>query len=704
MKKILFIVFTTFLVSASHALENAYNLKDLGIIAKITVNIFAKDHFSQIPFDDALSSKFFDEYFKTLDPGKMYFTKADIQAFESERLKLDDQLKKGDVSFAYKVYDKFMERVRQCADYSIEAIKKGFDFSLDEEFELDRTKLPWPENEDELRKIWYLKAKNDVLYYRLIERAQNEESLKKEKDQPDETKKKSAWKNLPPEERVIKRLANGVTERAENDQMDILGLFLSAFANIYDPHSCYMPPKEEEDFNINMSLSLVGIGATLQSVDGYTKVVSLVPGGPAANDGRLEPEDRIVAVAQGDEEPVDVIDMPLSKVVRLIRGKEKTVVRLFVLKSYKGMGAVPEEIALVRDKVQLKQQEAKGEIKETKRNGCNYKIGTIILPSFYYDFEGALKGDKNYKSSTKDVKAILQDFSTKAIDGLVIDMRSNGGGSLPEAISISGLFMKAGPMVQVKDSSGSIEVKFDPDKNVVYDGPLLVLVNRLSASATEIFAAAIQDYGRGIIVGDQHTHGKGTVQTIMGLQEMTSYYNLSTKPGSVRITTQKFYRINGESTQIKGVTPDIIFPSFTDCMDIGEVFLEHALPWDTIPAVKYERCDKISGILNELKQKSEKRRNESADFKLLLKDIERFDRIRKNKKISLNEAKRWTEYLDEKKLLEQQETLMKLEEGDSETKDKKTEKKDIFLDEAVNILSDMIFISASKSLPEAVNQ
>ncbi len=674
------------------AVKEAADIKDLGVIARITANIFSKEQYLRQDFDDRMSSLLFNEYFKTLDPAKIYFTKKDIAGFDKFRTKLDDMIKEGDISFAFDVYSLLLKRNAEYMKFTDEILAKGLSFDTDDEFATDRTKLPWPEDDAELRKLWLLKTKNDILYYRMLSRAQKEEP-------PDPDKKPSAWQELPPEEKVRKRISNSFNYLKENDNIDILEIYLTSLANIYDPHSAYMSSRGVEDFNIQMSLSLVGVGATLTLDDGYTKVLSLVTGGPADLDGRLEPEDRIIAVAQGDAEPVDVIDMPLSKVVRLIRGKEKTEVRLTVLKGSKGLNSVPEVISLIRDKVKLTQQEARGELKEIELEGRKLKIGVIYLPSFYYDFEGAVHGSADFKSSTQDVRKILVGFNEKEVDGVILDVRSDGGGSLIEAINLSGLFINNGPVVQVKSSTGAVDIKYDPDKNIVYDGPLVILVNRLSASATEIFAAAMQDYGRGVVIGDKHTHGKGTVQTIISLDDFTKYYSLKTPSGSVRITTQKFYRVNGESTQLRGVVPDIIFPSFTDTMEIGEDTLSNALPWDTIAPVKFVTFMDMKKFIPDLARNSQARVAASKDFQLLNANIKIFNEMKRKTAVSLNEEKRWKTYKEEKNIFEQQQALIKMEESDESSPKKKrsaSQQKDIYLDESMNILSDLLKMLAAK--------
>ena len=698
------------MASAGHAVEPD---KDQGIVARITAHVFSKQHYRQHFLDDEISKQLFDEYFKTLDPAKLYLTQADIRVFEKYRTELDNMLLDGDVTFAFEAYDYLLKKAEECQVMAEEIIKEKPDFNTDENYTIDRTKAQWPADSKEQRELWRLKIKNDIVGFRLMDRAAKE-AAEKEKNKPatdtgkKETSKILKWDKGTPEERVMRRINNNLKYLKENEAIDVLELYLTALANIYDPHSGYMSHRTVDDFNIQMRLSLVGIGATLTMEDGYTKIINIVPGGPADLDGRLKPEDRIVAVAQEDGETVDVIDMPLSKVVNMIRGKKDTTVKLTVMKGDKGIHAIPEIIAIRRNTVKLIDQEAKGEIRKAKmEDGTEKKIGVLTLPSFYFDFEGASSGKEDFKSSTNDVKKILTDFNKEKIDGLLLDLRSNGGGSLFEAVSLTGLFIKRGPVVQVRDQNGSVEVKNDPDRTICYDGPMVVLVNRLSASAAEIFAGAIQDYGRGIIIGDSHTHGKGTVQTIFDLDAFLRHYGNKSPSGSVKITTAKFYRINGESTQNKGIRPDIIFPSFTDAMEIGEEYLDHALPWDTIKPVKYEAFSDTGKFIPALNIKSAERRLSENEFKILGTNIERFRKMRENKTVTLNEEKRWDLYKEEKKISEQQYSLMKLEEppldeSESEKDKSKKSEKDIFLEESSRILGDYIALLSYQDKAAAV--
>lgn len=670
--------------------------KELETITKLASTLISKSHYRQHALDNEISASLFDEYFKTLDPNKIYFSKEDISKFEKYKDKLDDQLIAGKADFAIELYKYFITRLEQYQTYTNSLLDKGFDFTENEVFQINRTKEDWAATEKDLKDLWRKKTKNEVLSLRLIEKAAKDDKTKNTTDVH------SSWSVKTPEERVKKRTAQLIEFFKKNEPVDILEIYLSSLARIYDPHSAYMSPRTEEDFNIQMKLSLKGIGAILSSDDGYTKIVKIIQGGPADRDGRLKEEDRIIAVAQDGGEPVDIIDMPLSKVVDMIRGPENTNVHLTVLDGTKGINALPKTIVIKRDTVLLKEQEASGKVKEVKtKDGRTLKIGVITLPSFYMDFDEAYKGKEDYKSSTRDVLNILKKFEQEKIDGLVMDLRSNGGGSLPEAIKLSGLFIRSGPIVQVKSGSNTLEVSNDDDKNIYYEGPMIVLLNRLSASATEIFAGAMKDYKRAILIGDSRTHGKGTVQTVNDLKQFLYWGKFPA--GSVKYTTAQFYRISGDSTQKKGIEPDIVFPSFTESMEIGEENLEHALPWDQISPVNHDLYVKnLTEVIPDLAKRTATRQSENPKFIMLKKDIESFEKIRKNKTVSLNENTRWTEYQKEKKIHDEQAKLMKLDEDGelqagnkkkSAKKDKKDED-DLYLDETFNIMSDYIALSS----------
>ncbi|HJO95835.1 MAG TPA: carboxy terminal-processing peptidase [Victivallales bacterium] len=673
--------------------------KNFGIIARIITAVLAGEHYIYKSDEKKLSKEFFKEYLNSLDPNHIYFTETDITYLkQAAGPSLYNKLQNGDTSFAFIAYNKLLLKVEEREKYTAELIKKGFDFTKNENYIFDRSKLAWANSNKELDEIWRKKIKNDILTFRLMNKINKEK-----KGASDKKEKKKSKIIKSPEDRVLKRLKSYRLYLAENEPIDVLEIYLSTLSHIYDPHSSYLSPRSSENFNIQMQLSFVGIGALLSSEDGYTKVEKIIPGGPAEKANELEATDRIIAVGESEKNQIDIIDMPLSKVVNKIRGKKGTNVYLTVLKGSEGTQAIPKIISIKRNVVKLKDSEASASIEDIKdSNGVKHKIGIITLPSFYYDFQGAFKGEKDFKSSTRDVRKILDNFKKEKVDGVVIDLRSNGGGSLKEAIELTGLFIKKGPVVQTKNSRGKVYVEEDPNTQISYDGPLLVLVNKLSASAAEIFAGAIQDYKRGVIVGDKSTHGKGTVQTVVDLARVLSRFNLGFNPGSIKLTNAKFYRVNGSSTQNKGINPDITFHSFTDFMDLGENSLDHALPWDAIEPVSYDESNRhISEILPELKNKSSERQQNSDEFNKLNDSISLFHKLKEKKDISLNEEKRWNEYQEEKKVLDKQKDISKIiainnTRIDKDDKDKKG--KDLFLNESINILSDYIdYLNSIKS-------
>lgn len=678
--------------------------RKLGNIARIDAAITSKQHYRQHPVDDEISEMLFDEYFKVLDPNKMYFTKEQIRRFAKYEKRLDDLMNAGNVDFAFDVYNKFVENVKAHEEFAKRQIRKGFDFNKNETFVIDRSEADWPMNAEEREELWRRKIKNDILTYRLMERAETERKKEegKEKQSSDSGAEKkvgddkpehSSWRKCP-KERMLNRLSSYVNLLEQNSPIDVLELYLSSFKKVYDPHSAYMSPDTEEDFNISMKLSLVGIGALLSSEDGYTKIVKLIAGGPAERDGQLKANDRIVAVAQDGEDPVDIIDMPLNKVVRLIRGKKNTKVHLTILRGSKGAHAIPEVVVLTRDEVKLKEQEVHGRTETLKTNDDQYKIGVITIPSFYLDFQAAAQHREDYKSSTRDVRRILEDFKKKGgVDGLIVDVRSNGGGSLLEAIKLTGLFIRTGPVVQVRSHDGDVMRKNDPDSEIYYEGPLIVMTNRFSASAAEIFAGAIQDYHRGVVVGDSHTHGKGTVQTIYDLSDFLNFFGSNEKAGSLKLTTAKFYRISGSSTQERGVIPDIIFPSFSDSMDVGEAYLEHALPWDRIDPNEHDDYGKnLPVVVSTLRIRSEERQRASREFQALAKNLDYYKRLKDRKELSLNEDERWKSYLEDKRVIEEQNRLLKLDEESDEKKDdnQPESKRDVYFKETMNVMADWL--------------
>ena len=661
----------------------------LGVVARVTANILADQQYSHKKLDDKISEDCFDEYLNDIDPFKFYFTKEDIESFSKYRDSLDDMVKEGDVSFAFIATDRLLKRVKEYKEFAKTQLKKGFDYNKKEDFMINRKEAKHPAAAEQ-KELWRKKLKNDCLNAMMLKKISEEDKKKKKdkltKEEQEKEKVAKLWSEKSPEERILKRI-DATIKLIENwKPMDIMEMFVNALAHVYDPHSSYMSPETVEDFDIAMKLSLVGIGAVLTTENGYTKVVRIIKGGPADKDGSLEPEDRIIAVAQGDNAPEDVVDMPLSDVVQKIRGKKDTIVRLVVLKGKKGLGSLPQEIRLKRDLVKLGDKSASKKIREVKlSDGTVKRIGIIELPSFYIDFKGLNTGKKDYKSSFRDVKKILEEFKSENIDGIILDLRSNGGGGLIEAIRITGLFFDSGPVVQVKGiNAPKAKIQYDLDNKTYFKGPLIVMVDKGSASATEIFAGALQDYGRAIIVGDEHTHGKGTVQTVMDLKTITKYYGIDFEPGNLKLTNAMFYRINGDSTQIKGVVPNIIFPSYFDALKTGEKNLKHALPFATVPPANYIYSNKYTKFIPELKKKSENRREKNKKFEQLKFNIKQLKEINDRKTVTLNQKQRWAEYKKEKEILDKEADAFK------DSDDKKDKKEDIILDETVNIMKDLI--------------
>ncbi|MCM8527516.1 MAG: carboxy terminal-processing peptidase, partial [Lentisphaeraceae bacterium] len=602
------------------------------------------------------------------------------------------------------------ERLESRVAFVKERLKKPFDFTKEETYLVDRSEAEWPKTTEELDDIWRQHLKNEIIRFELSQIAEKEhaekeaaenKANKKEEPKKEETEEKPK-KEVTAQSTLIKRYNKFLKYQLENDRENFLEISLNVMTKCFDPHSNYFGAKAQKEFEISMKLSLTGIGATLMEDDGYTKVTSLVPGGPAHKGKQLKVGDRIAAVAQADAEPVETVDMRLSKVVSMIRGEKGTVVTLHVLRG--GVNGSKHIIKIKRDEIKLKESEAKGTIKEVKIDDTKSKrVGVIHLPSFYVDWD-ALREGREGKSSTADIKKILEAQIKEGIDSVIIDLRNNGGGSLPEAISLTGLFVDKGPVVQIRESSGRIMVRNDEDAGVIWDGPLVVLVNEGSASASEIFAAAIQDYKRGVIVGTYRTHGKGTVQQVQSLSRIGLFKDREDiEPGQVKYTMAKFYRINGGSTQKKGVVPDIVFPSYAEHDDRGEATLRNVLKWDEIRNLNVDQNDVVNNIIPELKKRSEDRREKSDDFAALISDIEYFKGRLEIKTVSLNRKTRLAEFEKDKEVREKREELMErlfaqhddedeAEEGENKEEETKRESKiqdDVYLREALQIISDL---------------
>ena len=576
------------------------------------LNELETKHYSSVSIDDNFSSTVFDSYIDSLDGSKLYFLAEDINRLSGYRYTLDNSLESGSVEPGFEIYNVYYKRILERMIYAVNRVENHIDemdFTIDESIIIDREDAPYAASLAELDELWRLRVKNSVL------------SLKLTGDDNEEIK-----------EKLGKRYRNQLSQIAKTNDKDIFQTYMATIATAVDPHTSYFSPRDSENFNMGLSLSLQGIGAQLTTEEEYTKVAELIKGGPAERGSDLQAGDRIIAIGQGvDGELQDVVGMRLDDVVAQIRGEKGTVVRLNVIP----VDAVSESnatvVSITRDTVKLEDQSAKKEVIELSYNGDMYKIGIIDLPTFYFDFEAASRGDADYKSSTRDVHALLDELKEEGVDAVVVDLRNNGGGSLSEANQLVGLFIETGATVQIRYSglrNGFTRSFSDNDPEVAYTGPLAVLVNRTSASASEIFAGAIQDYQRGIVLGGQ-TFGKGTVQEIIPMDY-----------GQVKLTRSKFYRISGESTQHRGVIPDITFPDFYDAYeDIGESSLEGALPWDTVRPVEYRPYLAIQALLPELQTRHEERAENSPDFIYLRDQIERTRITRQKEQLSLNEVK-----------------------------------------------------------------
>lgn len=639
---------------------------------QLITSILTRYHFKDFEIDDSLSSIIFNRYLDALDNGKNYFLASDIESFNSEKYQLDDKLFKGDIQFYYDVFNVYLKRMNERMSFIDELLNNEFDYSMDENYEYDRDKSGWAQNQAELNELWRKRLKNDALTYKL-----------NGKD----------WEFI--QKTLKKRYKNFSHFLNQYNSEDVFQLAMNSFTQAIDPHTNYLSPVTSDNFKIDMSLSLEGIGARLQTEDDYTKVAEIIPGGPAAKSGLLKADDKIVGVAQGEDgEFEDIIGWRIADAVKLIRGAKGTLVRLQIIKAGSDLNSKPIEISLIREKVKLEDQAAKGSVLEIMNNDKPFRVGVIDIPNFYNDFEGQRNGDGSFKSTTKDVRRILDSLKTENVDGIIIDLREDGGGSLQEAIELTGLFIKDGPVVQVKNSNGNIDIAKDPDPSIVYDGPLAVLVNRFSASASEIFSGAIQDYGRGLIIGEQ-TFGKGTVQNLIDLNRLSSQRNLNL--GQVKLTIAKYYRVNGGSTQNLGVVPDISFPSMIDPKDFGESSEPNALPWDEIKSADYNKFSDITKYLPELEKKHLQRIATDKDFQNLIEDIGIYKENKKKTSISLNEEIRKQEkQKDEQRKLERDGETPEQNETellDVEIPVIKAEKNDYILNETAKIISDYILMS-----------
>jgi carboxyl-terminal processing protease len=646
--------------------------------AVIVTKVIERYHYKKTPLNDELSEKLLERYLETLDPNRSFFLANDIEAFAAYRHRMDDSLRQGEVDVAFEIFRIYRKRVDQRVRKALALVEQTFDYTKDEDYRFDREDEPWAESEAALDEIWRKRVKNDFLSLRLAD--------KKDADIRD----------------TLRKRYEGLQRRvAQFNPQDVFQSFVNAYTLSLEPHTSYMSPATSENFDISMRLSLEGIGAVLSMEQEFTEVQKTISGGPAELSGQVKAGDRIVGVAQGLDGPMeDVIGWRLQDVVEKIRGPKGSVVRLEIIPKDSASDR-RKVVALVRNQIKLEEQAAKKSVIQDLPDMGTAKIGVIKVPTFYRDFRGESRGDTDFRSTTRDVRRLLGELAAEGVDGVVIDLRQNGGGSLSEATELTGLFIDRGPVVQVKDAFGKIEVEEDPDPQVVYQGPLAVLVDRNSASASEIFAGAIQDYKRGIVIGEP-TFGKGTVQTLVDLNRFVP--GSDEDLGRLRLTMAQFFRINGGSTQHRGVVPDILFPTAKEASEHGERALTNALPWAHITPALY--APKGIGAYARLRDKSLARIAGDSGFSMLTEQARLLQEMDETKIVSLNEKKRREESDRREKLLKAQKNHFLLSKGitprendeDDEDVEAKEKEQDaisgIQLDEAARILADYIAMEA----------
>lgn len=655
-------------------------------IGELVTHFVQKSHYLQIPIDDDLSTLVMDRYIESLDRNRVYLLEGDIEFFEKYRYQLDDIIGDESLGPVFDMFSIYRSRVRERFEFAIQQLESEPDLTVNEEYEFDREDAPWAKNTGQLDEIWRKRVKNDVVNLALTEKPWEESR-----------------------DVLIKRYTRYLKRMDQVKSDDVFETFMNAFAHTLDPHSSYFSPRNSEEYRIRMSLSYFGIGASLQTDDDYVQIVNIIPGGPASIDGSLKPEDKIIGVAQGiDGTMVDVIGWRLDDVVDLIRGPADTTVRLQIIPAGGLPGVSNKELSLVRGQVKLEEQAAKSNVITVPRDGRDWSIGIIEVPSFYRDYQALSNGDKNYTSTTRDVKRLIGELEEQGIDGLIIDLRDNGGGHLTEATALSGLFIDNGPVVQLRNSNGRISRLDDPDPvaRVAYNGPLAVLVNRFSASASEIFAAAIQDYARGVIIG-QETFGKGTVQNLYSLDQYLAPED-DKGFGQLTLTIGKYYRVTGESTQHRGVNPDIRLPSPIDADEIGESVRESALPWDTIQTTRFRAGEPLDTVIASLTANQSSRSKDDPNYQYLTRYIEDDRAMRSAKAVSLNIEKRRMDRkadMDRALALENErraalslEPIEKLEDLNDE------ERPDVQLDQAAEIVTDLAVMRVVNAAPAQTAQ
>ena len=661
--------------------------------AHLAAELLIRYHYKATPLDDTMSRKIFDHYLKSLDPERLIFIKSDIDQLTTARTRLDDAIIGEDLNIPFAIYNLYARRASERFAYARRLLKDGFDFSLQESYQYEREKEDWAKSDDEVRELWRKRVKNDWLRLKLA--GKDDKGIAETLDKRYENSQK--------------RIA-----RAKSD--DAFALFMNSYTMAIDPHTNYMGLRAAEDFDIAMRLSLVGIGASLSEKDDYTTIRELIAGGPAILSGELKVGDRILGVAQGDAAMVDIQGWRLDDSVAIIRGAADSVVRLDILPVDAGPDGKHKIVSLVRKKITLETQAAQKSVLSVRTGDAVRRVGVISLPTFYQDFEARNKGEQNFKSATRDVARLLKELKKDKVDSVLVDLRNNGGGSLSEAIELTGLFVGKGPVVQQRNAQGKVSVESDERAGVVWDGSLGVLINRGSASASEIFAAAIQDYGRGVVIGEP-SFGKGTVQTVINLDQLAK----SNKPkfGELTMTIAQFFRINGGTTQLRGVKPDIAFPALAH--DFGESSFDNALPWTQIKSAAYSPAGKLAPLLPTLLERHQARVKKNIDFQYLEQDLSEINRLRKTPVLSLNEAERRQQRDAQEARLKSRETQRAAAKGGDQAEAKSQElgddgleadernlsnelsaekslknEKDVLLNEAAHILSDEVELSQQR--------
>jgi len=634
----------------------------------VIYQLMQRYHYSRVPVDNDLSEQIFDRYLDSLDPQKSFFLASDIEKFDRYRLRFDDALRSGRLSTVFDIFNVFRERVEERASYALDQLNREFDFTRDESYTFNREEMDWPQSSKAVNELWRKRVKNDVLNLRLAEQPSDElvDTL----------------------EQRYERMERRVSQLSAND---VFQIFVNAYTLSVEPHTSYFSPRTSENFKINMSLSLEGIGAALRTENEFTVVQRVIAGGPAAMSEQLSAEDRIVGVGDGlDKDIVDVVSWPLSDVVDLIRGPKGSTIRLKILPANSPEGSLPKIITLIRDKIKLEDQAAKSSVVDVPSEAGTRRFGVIDLPTFYLDAEARARGASDYRSTTRDVRRLLSELTSNddGVDGIIVDLRGNGGGALLEATELTGLFIKSGPVVQIRNSNGEVGAEVDNDPSIAYSGPLAVLVDRNSASASEIFAGAIQDYGRGVVLGEP-TFGKGTVQSVAPLDR-------EGKLGQLKVTVAQFFRVNGESTQHRGVVPDVLFPTAMDSDAQGERGLDNALPWAEVAPTQFDLWTSRKADYSNLQARHESRYRDNESFDLLIEELEAQREARADRSVSLVQKIRQAELVELRADREKREDLYRAAFGisDRDTNDDEAGVLDIILEEAAHVLADVIDLNS----------